>query len=174
MALLVPMRSRTRNSSGFTLIEILITLAISSALIGVTVAGYGDFASRQAVDSATRVLYSGLRLAQSKATSGEKPASCSGSFDGYRFRFLSSGGNITSFEMRPICSGTELTGTTTALPTNVTYTLSGTTPSFFTFKPLGLGTDVSPASPATITVSRSVAGATRSFVVTVTSSGEIK
>ncbi len=172
MALHVPMRSTTRN--GFSLLELLIAIAISSALIGVSVAGYRDFASRQAVDAGVRVLYSGLRVAQTKASSGEKPAGCVGSFDGYRVRFLTSGGVITSFETRAVCGGTEVAGTTTPFPANLVVTLSATTPTAFTFKPLALGTDLSPANPATITIARTVAGATRSFQVQVSSSGEIK
>lgn len=174
MALHVPMLSTTRKRNGFSLIELLVAIAISSALIGVSVAGYRDFASRQAVDAGVRVLYSGLRLAQTKATSGEKPAGCVGSFDGYRFRFLSSGGAITSFETRAVCGGNEVAGTTTLFPSNLVVTLSPTTPAAFLFKPLGLGTDLAPATPATITISRTVAGATRSFQVTVSSSGEVK
>lgn len=75
------MGGRTR---GFTIIEILVAIFITTVLASVGVASYVSFNRRQIVVQATKKVFSDLRLAQSMATNQEKPAGCT-SLRGFTF-----------------------------------------------------------------------------------------
>lgn len=74
------------KTRGFTLVEILVAIGIMSLIIGIGGISYRDFSNRQQVSSATREIRSALRLAQTRAFSGEKPAGCTGTLLSYSFR----------------------------------------------------------------------------------------
>ncbi|MFC1727228.1 Tfp pilus assembly protein FimT/FimU [Patescibacteria group bacterium] len=74
--------------SGFTLVEMLISISIMGLIFGVGLARYRDFDRRQIVRQAAQELKTNLRLVQKKAISGEKDCSinasggCGGDFEG--------------------------------------------------------------------------------------------
>lgn len=76
-----------KKLSGFTIIELLITISIIGLVLTIGLVYYQDFNRRQVVVQAAKDLKSNLRLAQSKALSGEKPGGCSGTLSGYRVDF---------------------------------------------------------------------------------------
>jgi len=159
---------------GFTIIELLIVVLISTALVGVGVAGYRDFAMRQEIDASMRIISSDLRRAQSLALSGVKPETgCTGTFNGYRFRFTSNAGQIVSYSTAPVCNNTDLVATTTVLPTTVLLSLSPSGTTSILFRPLGQGTDLPSGNPMTITIQSSGTFTGRRGTIRVTATGEI-
>lgn len=74
------------RKKGFTLVEILVAIGIMSLIIGIGGISYRDYSNRQQVTSAAREIRSALRLAQTRAFSGEKPSGCNGNLLSYSFR----------------------------------------------------------------------------------------
>lgn len=73
----------TRNSAslstprrGFTLVEMLVSITIMLLMVGGGIAGYIQFNDRQIAVAAGSKLQSYLRLAQTKARSGDVPSGC--------------------------------------------------------------------------------------------------
>lgn len=63
------------KSFGFTLIELLVVVSVIGLLFTVGIASYQEFNRKQTVSQSAKNVISGLRLAQSKAISGEKDSS---------------------------------------------------------------------------------------------------
>jgi prepilin-type N-terminal cleavage/methylation domain-containing protein len=90
------MSKRTTAYRGFTLIELMVTMAIMSVVIGGSIAGFITFQSRQQVVEVGKNVQQLVRTAQGKARVRETPtdASCNGSagarLQGYRITFDSS------------------------------------------------------------------------------------
>lgn len=62
------------HADGFSLMELIVVTGILMFIIGGTVASYSSFNSREKVKQVALSLKSNIRLAQSKAVSGVKPA----------------------------------------------------------------------------------------------------
>ena len=63
-------------SSGFTFIEILVTVAVAAALSAIGIAGFVSYSRSQALTAATSDVVTMLHLAKSKAQSQVKPSNC--------------------------------------------------------------------------------------------------
>ena len=92
--------------SGFTIIELLISLVIIGLIFSVGFASFRSFASRQAIEGATREIKADLRLAQQQAVAGKKPESepaCDSpeTLDGYEVQR----NGIQSYSIFAVCSG---------------------------------------------------------------------
>jgi len=87
------------KQKGFTLVELLVAVAISLALLGLTVVGYRRFLDQRTMGLVLTEVKSQLRLVRSKAMSGEKPSGCT-NLNGYQVTL--SGGNLA---YSPICDG---------------------------------------------------------------------
>ena len=96
---------KATNRSGYTLIEILVSMSIIGLIFNFGYISYRDFARRQSLLGNARNLRADLRLAQEQAMSGKKPSSvaCSGegSLVGYDF-YLDS---ATSYVIQANCTG---------------------------------------------------------------------
>lgn len=171
----------SRNTKGFTLIEVLIVLTVVSILSAVGFANFREYSRRQGLVSVARLVREDLRVAQQYALTGKKPSSgnCSSStdpLDGYDFSILSS----TSYVLRARCPGklndiksvTLQDGyTVSALGTGGGGISYGTTSNPLTFKELGHGTTIS-GGLATIRVTQK--GSNEFVDLTVTPQGTIK
>lgn len=149
---------------GFTVIELLVTMVIMGLLFSLGYANYRDFSRRQAVASAGRMVIADLRLAQSKALSGEKP--CTGNLSTYNF-VIGAG----SYQIKAVCSGTgsnSVITKTQPLPSGI---LISSSLSPISFKVLGQGTNI-PTTGASITLSQT--GTANIQTITVSEGGEIK
>ncbi|QQG41394.1 MAG: prepilin-type N-terminal cleavage/methylation domain-containing protein [Candidatus Woesebacteria bacterium] len=156
--------------SGYTLIEVLVGLTIIGMLFGFGFASFRDFSRRQAVSGIAKVIQGDLRLAQQQALSGQKPldAKCNppNSLGGYIFTVNSS----SQYSVAANCTGGSVVVKTVDLPSGMT--LSTPAPNPIEFKVLGHGTNLVSGAESTITVSQ--VGISNTFVITITSSGEIK
>lgn len=156
-----------KSCLGFTLIELLVVISIIGILFVIGIAQYMNFNRRQILDQATQELKSNLRLAQTMASSGEKPTGCT-TLDGYRVNFSSGGStNPDNYQIQAKCSPEGLVGTakTFSLPSVVKFS---SVPSPILFKVLAQGTDL----PTDLTISLTGFGQPRS--ITVTKTGKIE
>lgn len=153
------MALKTRNV-GFTLLELLISMGIAMVLISGVIAGYQRFNSNERLRQAGATLKSNLRLAQSKAISGEKPESGCSQLTGVAVTF-----STNSYTIQAEC-GTDLAGpqTTVDLPAPIIVS-SSRSPLIFGV----LNRGVAGNSDVTITL----ADESKSFAVTVSKSGDI-
>lgn len=154
---------------GYTLIELLVGLAILGLIFGVGYANFRDYSRRQAVVSAERDLRSDLRLAQEQALAGQKPAGCNVVLNAYKFKILSS----TQYEIDANCAGGDIVVKAVTLPGTITFTSpAGPFPFVINFKVLGVGTDLPSGTSVTITLKQSQTGAIKTLIINYT--GEIR
>jgi len=147
---------------GFSLIELLVVVTITGILFGVGVAKYTDFNRSQILEQAAQELKNNLRLAQTKAASGEKPVGCTGGLDGYQVSFSLP----RTYQIQAKCGGS-LVGTPNIfnLPSVLEFS---SLPSPILFKVLAQGTDLN----NDLTISLSAFGKTKT--VSVTKQGKIE
>ena len=148
--------------TGYTLIEVLVGLAIIGLLFTIGYAGYRDFAKRQVLNNAYEELKINLTLARQLALSGEKPSACGGNFLGNELRISSDG---TSYSIHLKCQSTATTKKTINLPSGIT--ISGTSP--IRFNLLGQGTNLTANTDITVT---QLNGGSKK--ITITQQGTIK
>lgn len=84
--------------NGFTLIETLVSISVISVLFLVGFAGFREFATRNELLEATKLVKQELLLAAQRAASGEKPIGCTNNLNSYVASFVSS-----SFEVIADC-----------------------------------------------------------------------
>ncbi|MFZ2024957.1 MAG: prepilin-type N-terminal cleavage/methylation domain-containing protein [Microgenomates group bacterium] len=90
---------------GFTLIELIVVVAIILIISVVTLLNYNSYTDRQRVKQAGFTLRSDLRLAQTKATSGQKPFVCDNTttLQSYEVTFSDCDGKGACYTIQPIC-----------------------------------------------------------------------
>lgn len=129
-----------KNNHAYTLIEILVGITIIGIIFGIGYVGFRDFSRRQALTSVSRMIKSDLRLAQSKALSGEKPdnAFCTGTevLNSYEFRIV----DTDTYRVNANCSGGDVEIKSEELDSSDIVIMSGTNP--IVFKVLGHGTNI--------------------------------
>lgn len=110
--------------NGFTLIEMVVSLALMGLLLGGSIVGYRKFNERQLVIQSGKELVSVMRLAQKRAGVGDKPdvAGCDGGekLDGYR---IAGTQDTNTYTLSPLCDGSEVAAarTTYTLPTGIVF-----------------------------------------------------
>jgi prepilin-type N-terminal cleavage/methylation domain-containing protein len=167
------------RSTGFTLLELLIVMVIIGLAAGVGVANFRDFGRRQEIDNYARTLNGELRTVHADASGGKRVTGCTGTFQGYAIDFAASatggGSRSTAYTVSAVCATASVIVKTVTLPSSV-FLLINRVPSAgnvrLLFKPLELGTDVTPANSLTFTVSSSQVSQTKT--ISVTASGEIQ
>lgn len=147
---------------GFTLIELLVVISIIGLLFTIGIAAYQEFNRGQIVVQAAQELKESLRLAQSKALAGEKPAGCTGGLLGWR---ISAPNNSNSYQLQAVCSGATVSTKIITLPGDLEKKSGPTT---ILFKVLTPGVE----GAGTITIKGF--GNLKQAKVTITASGEIK
>lgn len=116
------------KKSGFTLIELIIVVTVILVISVVTLLNYNAYTDKQRVKQAGLTLRSDLRLAQTKATAGQKPAVCGdATLVSYRVTFSTCGGAGACYEIQPVCMENEVSVDTSSevtrvyLPSGVNY-----------------------------------------------------
>jgi len=129
--------SKRKEATGFSLIEMIISVVILLLLLGLTLVGYGSYNEKHKVKQAALTLKSNLRMARMNAISGKKPSSCvtqGDMFEGYAVSFTQS-----SYTVVPRCHlSEEIIGEKVAvnLPTPITFS---PVPSSFVYYPVTQG-----------------------------------
>jgi len=149
--------------SGFTLVELLVVASLMAVFFSIGVARYNDFNRRQVIEQAGLELKNNLRLAQNKASIGEKDSTvCTDAMLLYGWYVSFDSG---SYRIYGNCAGTEYSSTTINLNSRgISVSNPPATP--IRFQPINRGVE----GATTITIYGS--GGRRS--VTVTTAGEIK
>jgi len=76
-------RARQRDGAGFTLIELMVTLAVVALLVAITVPSWNGFVGRAVVDAASGELAADLALARSESVRRQTAISvCAGALSG--------------------------------------------------------------------------------------------
>lgn len=118
--------------SGFTLIEIIVSVTILLLLSGLFIANYNGFSNSQTVKQAASDLITNLRSVRTNASAGVKPSECD-TLIGYRVVFTA-----TTYTAQALClAGSVGTPNSYTLPTGVTF--PSPTPGPITFYALNRG-----------------------------------
>lgn len=80
---------------GFTLIEVLVVVAIIGLLTGVGIASYNNFNEKQQVQQAAMNFASELRKVQKRTNAGERPDGCTGALQQYDVTTIANNTNAT-------------------------------------------------------------------------------
>lgn len=147
----LPFPYRFTKNTGFTLIELVVVLAIVGILSGMGISSSMQYNKTQVVDSAAKDFANTLQIAKSRAFTQVKPVGCTGGIISYVVTVTSA----TRYTMRVDCVTTDdtsfraktLTGGVTLSPTSSTITfpvltgganLGGNTSIVFTFSGNGV------------------------------------
>lgn len=150
------MASRVPN--GFTIIELLVSVAIIMVVTGGVIVNYNNYNDTQKARSAALTVKNDLRFAQSRAYNGEKPAAGCSELMGYRVTFTA-----TSYAVQAECTeGLLAEEQTVVLQSGISFS---PLPGDLLFRVLTRGLD----SDMTVTV----IGASRSYQFQVTRSGDM-
>jgi prepilin-type N-terminal cleavage/methylation domain-containing protein len=166
---------------GYTLIEILVGLAIIGLLFSFGFVSFRDYSRRQALAGAVKEVQGDMRFAQEDALAGLKPddVNCNNNpltpggryLNGYDF-MVTSQTNPAEYEIRASCSGGSAANPTKDVLLSSGITISVPSPNPILFKVLGQGTNISGGTTASITLS--LTGLTDTATVTIGSGGEIQ
>ena len=148
---------------GFTLIEVVVSIAIGLLATSFILANYNSYNDTQSLKQAGLTLKNNLRFAQTKSSSGVKPSTPCTQLNGYSVTFLTS-----SYAIQASCNPEGVTGTilTVTLPPNVSF-ITLPNPSTFSFNVLSRGTSLD--SPLTIVMT----GYGRNYTLIVSPGGDI-
>lgn len=147
------------DGAGFTLIEILIAISIVALVGGLVLANYTRYNKNQQLKQAALTLKSNLRLAQSKATTGQKPRLGCTELLGYQVTFSSS----SSYSTQAVCTeGPSGEAISVSLPTGIQFS---SIPNPITFGVLTRGI----ASDVTITLTNTA----KNYAISLSRSGDI-
>jgi len=150
------------KKDGYSLIELLVVMAIIAILAMFGIAAYQQFNKTQTLRQAAMTVKNDLRKAQTRAMASEKPPTSSCTIlDGYQVTFTDS-----SYQVQAKCSPTS-PGVPTSynLPTGISFT---SYPTKIVFKVLGQGVDITGSNIICIS------GFNKLYKITVTTGGEIK
>ncbi len=154
------------QSHGFTLIEIVVSVAILALLSGLFIANYNGFSNSQTVQQTASDVIANLQSARTMASSGLKPAGCN-TLVGYIVNFSNS-----SYTVQASCQSGLVGGINTyTLPMGVTF--ASPTPNPITFYALDGGASANQTislvgNGVTAKVSVSSSGVVSDFIPTPT------
>jgi len=114
-------------SRGFTLIELIIVVTVILVISVITILNYNLYNDKQRVKQAGFSLRSDLRLAQTRAMSGQKPFNCDETTTLVSYEVTFSGcGTGACYQIQPLCMKAGIPVDTSASRTQMTL-LSGVT-----------------------------------------------
>lgn len=149
----------SKTPDGFTLIELLVAAAIIIVVTGGVIVNYNSFNDTQKIRQAALTVKNNLRLAQSRAYNGEKPANGCTELAGYLATFAP-----TSYAVQVQCDDGLVEGTEQIYPIDAGLSLSSTSPTLlFRVLSRGMNEDV------TVTVT----GVSRSYQFRISRSGDM-
>lgn len=132
------------RSTGFTLIELMVSVGIIMVTLGGMIANYNGYNNRQTLKQTALTLKNNLRFAQAKALSGEKPTSNCTELIGWTISFTSG-----TYTLQAQCTpqGSQGALVSVVLPTGVVFS---PVPSTITFRVLSRGTGLASVAPLSL------------------------
>ena len=160
----VTMELATLNKKAFSLIEIIITVAIISVITAVGITSYTSFQQTQIAQTSVQELKNNLRKYQIKALAVEKSTSCP---DEYSFYGIQANFAADSYSFTALCTnGSSEVKESFSLPDNIVIQSTGS----LIFKPLSGGIESATAEPYTL----NICGYGKLYTITITKSGDIR
>lgn len=153
------MASKVPN--GFTLIELIVSISILMLLVGGLLTSYNNYTQSQLIKQTAQTVKANVRLAQSKALSGVKPASGCTELVGYTLTFT----QLTYSFQAECTEGLVGSVTQISLPQSVSFS---PVPASFTFGVLTRGL-VNQPNAITMTIS----GFSKTYQLTVEPNGVV-
>lgn len=143
---------------GYTLIELIVVIAIVGLMVGASIAGFNTLNQRQTVGNGGRELTSVMRIAQQRALAGTKPAGCT-QLTGYRVNGTI---NTSDYTLSAVCTNTTVVISSYKLPSGVTFVTTIAT--LFTVQTGGAGGSIGDIA---------VRSTAFTYTLTVSSAGDI-
>lgn len=161
----------TQKSSGYTIIEIIISIFILVIIFSIAQANYRQFILNKNLDAIKSQIISDVKLAQEYALSGKKPATCIG-LNGYIFTITpNSNPNLNYYRIMADCATDEEVKRVYLSKIAKGIIFSGSDPNIL-FKNLGSGTNIPAGTSRQITITQQTSGNTR--IITISSGGDVK
>lgn len=157
----------SKRASGFTLVELLVVMAIVAVLSGIGITTAMQYMRSVSVDNAAKDFANTLQIAKSRAFSNVGVSGCTGSLLSYRVDILA---NPSQYQLIADCSGVDKVYAAKKLPSGVAMTRPHASITFPALK----GNVILGSSPATTDAAYSFtssSGLTR--IVTVYDDGRI-
>lgn len=95
-----------RATSAYTLVEIIVVIAIMAVIMGISLAGWTNYQNMEKLRTQTQEIVTWLRKIHTKAAQGEKPSANCASLDFYQIR--QSGNNLNAYANCLDASGSTL------------------------------------------------------------------
>src|SRR5258706_8299399 len=104
-----------KKTKGYTLIELIVVIAIIGLMTGASIAGFNTLNKRQTVLNGGKELMSIMRTAQQRAVAGTKPVGCTQLY-GYSVKGTI---NTATYSLSTVCSNATTVIRTYQLPSGV-------------------------------------------------------
>lgn len=157
-----------RRTSGYTLIELLIVMAIIAILVTIGYLNFQDYSRHQALISAARSIQVNIRQAEEYAAAGKKPSGCLTLLNGYQFKVTSQ----TTYEIDAICTPNSFYIINQPFTMPLGMTIAAPNPNPVIFKSLAQGTNIGSGGTASIVITQTVSGNTKT--VTIGANGDVQ
>ncbi len=144
---------------GYTLIELLIVMAIMGILFTVGYLSFQDYSRRQTLLAVGRSVRVDIRTAIESAIAGNKPAACNNVLNGYQLWITSN----SAYEIDAICSAGNIVSKQAVIPVGIT--ISSPNPNPIIFKVLAQGTNIPTGTTATIQIKQTLTGYTDTITI---------
>jgi len=148
------------NLKGYTLIELLIVMAITGILFTIGYNGFQSYSRQQALLSLVRSIQVDLHSAQSSALAGVKPTGCNGLLNGYQFKYVTG----TKYEIDANCSLGTVVIKTVTIPSDFSM-WTPPIPNPIIFKSLAQGTNIPSGGTANVFLLQLSTWTSRTIVV---------
>lgn len=162
------MPAKNTSSSGYTIIEIIVSIFILVTLFSIVAANYRQYILKKNLDAVKSTIVSDVKLAQEYALAGKKPTGCD-VLNGYIFRtYNNTSGNrytlaadctvdvlVKTVELSKLASGIDILTNNSVL-----------------FKTMGTGTNIAAGGNRVFTIRQQTTLTTRT--ITIYSGGEVR
>lgn len=164
------MKFLPRQTSAYTLIEILVVLTIIGFLFGFSYVNFRDFSRRQSLMGAAKNLQGDIRLVQEQALAGQKPnhffCNSPNLLDSYGFYVVS----VNEYKVQAFCTGGTVQIKDVIMPSDISISTPTVNP--VKFKAIGQGTNIPENSSVSITLTQKVTG--NQVTINIGSGGQIQ